>query len=242
MAAPTWLAATSGCNANAGQINQFLAAHAIAYVYQGLLQANQETLGSGSVNSDGLWIAQSFATTSAQTTAGYVMIAASVTGSPAPWTVSLQANSSGAPSGIPLVSVTFPKEFADASFTFRAMMLPITGLTPSATYWIVATAAGDGSDYFSWNKSNQTSGVSTSPDGSTWTGQAYGLLYQVWDGSAAGPLAGTWEDSGARWTSMSYSSGSLTEISEWTAGQTANGYCVSERALSYSGPVLTGVA
>ena len=242
MPIPPWLAATSGSAGQAGQVNQFLGAHAVTYLYAGALAASQTTLGSGSVNSNSLWIAQSFTTAVSQTAVGYVMIAAGVTGSPAPWTVSLQAGSSGAPSGTPLVSASFPKEFANASLNFRTVLLPVTGLTPGTQYWIVAAGGGDPSDYYTWNKSNQVSGASTSPDGVTWTAQSYGLLYQVYDTTPVLPLTGTWEDSGARWTSYTYTSGQLTGLEEYTAGQTAGGYTASKRALSYSGGLLTGVA
>lgn len=243
MPVPTWQAPTAGFSALAGQVNQFLATHAVTYVYTGALQASQSTAGSGGANSNGLWIAQSFATTSAQTTAGHVTVTAKVTGTPVPWSVSLQASSAGAPSGTALVQSSLPKEFLSGTAAAVSVMLPVTGLAASTTYWIVAAAAGDVSDYFTWNKSNQVTGASTSATGTSWTAQAYGLLYQVYDGTAVLPVAGTWEDSGARWTSWSYNgSGQLAGLGEYTAGQAVNGYTVSDRALSYSGTRLTGVA
>lgn len=242
MTAPAWLAATPGYSALAGQVNQFLATHAVTYVYQGTEQANQSTAGSGSVASNGLWIAQSFATAAGQTAAGYVVVTAAVTGSPAPWTFSIQANSGGAPSGTALVSAAVPKEFLSGTAAAQAVMLPVTGLTAATTYWIVAQAVGDSGDHFNWSKSNQASGAATSANGTSWTAQAYGLLYQVRDQSPVAPLAGTWEDSGARWTALAYTSGELTGIEEYTAGQAANGYTVSSRALTYTGNLLSGVA
>ncbi len=243
MPVPSWQAPTAGYPALAGQVNQFLGTHAVTYVYTGAEQASQSNAGSGGVNSNSLWAAQSFGTTSAQTTAGYVILTAKVTGSPPPLTVSLQASSAGAPSGTPLVSASLPKEFLTGTAAAVPVMLPVTGLTPSAVYWIVAAAAGDASDYFTLSKSNFGSGASTSPDGVTWTAQSYGLLYQVYDGTPVPPLSGTWEDSGARWTSLGYSgSGDLATLGEYTAGQAAGGYAASFRTLSYSGSILTGVA
>ena len=242
MTSPPWLAATAGQAGQAGQVNQFLTSHAVTCVYTGAEQASQSTAGTGGVNSDSLWIAQSFATAVGQTTAGYVVLTAAVTGTPAPWTVSIQADSAGAPSGTALVSAAVPKEFLSGTAAAQLVMLPVTGLTASTTYWIVAEAAGDVSNYFTWSKSNQVSGASTSSNGTTWTAQAYGLLYQVWDQSTVAPLAGTWEDSGARWTALAYTSGQVTGIKEYTAGQAANGYTVSARTLSWSGAFLTGVA
>lgn len=242
MPAPTWLAATTGQPGLAGQVNQFLTTHAVTYVYTGLEQANQSTAGSGSVASDGLYIAQSFTTASGQTAVGYVVLTLAVTGSPAPLSLSIQANSSGAPSGTALVSASLPKEFASGSATALTVLMPVAGLTASTQYWIVTQAVGDASDYYSWSKSNQTSGASTSTNGTSWTAQTYGLLYQVWDQTVVLPLLGTYEDAGARWVLLSYSGGDLSGIKEFTAGQAANGYTVSSRALTYSGYELTGVA
>jgi hypothetical protein len=140
------------------------------------------------------------------------------------------------------VQSSLPKEFLGGFPATVTVMLPVTGLTASATYWIVTAAQGDPSDFYAWSKSNQASGASTSTNGTAWTAQAYGLLYAVWDQSAVQPLAGTWEDSGARWTSLSYTSGQVTGLNEYTAGQAATGYAVSSRALSYSGGALSGVA
>lgn len=243
MPVPAWQAPTAGFSALAGQVNQFLAAHAVTYVSTGTVQAGQVIAGSGGLASNSLWIAQSFTTTAAQTTAGYAVMTAKVTGSPVPWSVSIQASSAGAPSGTALVSSSLPKEFLSGTAAAVSVMLPVTGLAAATAYWVVAAAAGDPSDFYTWNKSNQVTGASTSTNGTSWTAQSYGLLYQVFDASAVSPLAGTWEDSGARWTSWSYNgSGQLSALGEYTAGQAANGYTASRRALSYSAATLTGVA
>lgn len=242
MTTPTWLAATSGSPAKAGQVNQFLVAHQAQYVYAGAEQSSQGTAGSGGVNSNSLWIAQKFTAAAGQTTTGYVVLKLAVTGSPAAWTISLQAdNGSGAPSGTPLVTTQIPKELVSAGSSVT-VLLPAAGLTAGAVYWVVAQAVGDSSDFFTWDKSNQTSGASTSPNGTTWTAQSYGLLFQVWDGTVTGALAGMFEDAGARWTLFSYASGLLSGVAEWTAGQTPAGYAWSSRSLTYSSGFLTGVA
>lgn len=244
MPAPAWQAATAGFSALAGHVNQFLASHATTYVYTGTQTAAQTTAAGGFPGqpSRTSWLAQSFTTGAAQTAVGYVQVNVLVTGSPAPWTISLQANSGSAPSGTPLVSASLPKEFLSGSYAFQTVALPVTGLTPAATYWIVAQINGTVTDDYVWGQSNQVSGASTSANGTSWAAQAYGLMFRVFDQSAVLPLAATYEDSGARWTALSYASGQLTRIEEYTAGQAANGYTASSRTLSYTSGLLTGVA
>lgn len=241
MASPVWLAATSGQPGQAGQVNQFLTTHPSTFVYQGALRTSSSTAGTGSVNSNGLYVAQSFTTASTQTTTGYVVLIMAATGSPAPWQVTLQQGSAGVPSGTALAAAQLgPAGIAGPSSSVT-ILLPASGLAASTQYWIVTEAAGDSSDYFSWFKSSSTSGAATSADGVTWTAASYGLLYQVYDGSPVGSLVGIYEDGGARSTVLSYSSGLVAGIAEITAGQ-AGGYAASERTLSYSGGQLTGIA
>lgn len=243
MPTPVWLAATAGQPAKAGQINQFLGAHASTLIYTGVQRAAQSTAGAGAVNSNGLYIAQSIATAAGQTAVGRIVLTLAVTGTPAPLTVSLQANVAGAPSGTPLVTTLVPREFLSGTPNATLIPLPATGLTASTTYWIVANAVGDASNYYSWSKSNQVAGTSTSANGTTWTAQAYGLLYQVYDQTPVQPLVNTWEDGGARWTAFAYdTSGRPSVIAEYTAGQSATGYATSLRSLAYTGGFLTGLS
>jgi len=237
---PSWLGATAGQSAQAGQVNQFLGAHAVTYLYAATQRAAQSTAGSGSVNSNSLWIAQSFSSAVGQTAVGRVVLTLAVTGSPAQMTVGLYANSAGAPAGSALVSVAVPKEFLTGSPVPLSIPLPAT-ITASTTYWIVTTAVGNVSNLYSWSKSNQTSGASTSTNGTAWSAQTYGLLYQVFDQTATGSLTHTFEDAGSRWTAMGYTGNQLTSMQEYTAAQ-ASGYIQSSRTLSYSGTQLIGVA
>jgi hypothetical protein len=242
---PAWLGATAGYAAYAGQINQFLGAHEVSYLYQGAVQASSTAVtGSGSV-SQSQWLAQKFTAGASQTVTGHLLLYAYlVTGSPPPWVISLQADSgSGAPSGTVLASTTLPKEMVPGAAGWVPVMLPLSGLTPSGAYWIVAAEAGDSGDYFAWMRTTAGSGASTSANGTTWTAQAYGFGYQVLDQSPVLPLAGTWEDSGARWTSLGYDAGGqLTTVGEYTAGQSAAGYTASFRTLTWTGGLLTGAA
>jgi hypothetical protein len=219
-------------------VNQLLGTHPAVFLYAGAQQASAAG-GSGNWPSNGLWLAQSFTTGSSQTAVGYVTIPTTVTGSPPPWTFSVQANSGGAPSGTPLAAVSFPKELAASQVT---ALLPCP-VTASTQYWIVAQASGDPGDYFSWARSSAGSGALTSPDGVTWSAAAFGLRYSVYDQSPVPPLIGIVEDSGARYTLLTWSaSAGPATVREFTVGQTASGYAEAARTLTYSGGLLTGVA
>lgn len=239
---PTWLGATAGSAAQAGQINQFLGSHPSTLLYAAAQQAGQTTAGSGSVASNGTWIAQSFSTAVGQTAVGRAVLTLALTGSPPSLTLGLYANSGGAPTGSPLVSTTVPKEFVAGTATALSIPLP-AAVTASTQYWLVTTAVGSGGNLYSWSKSNQVTGASTSTNGTTWTAQVYGLLYQVYDQTASGNLTHTWDDAGARWTGLTYNaSGQLTGYAEYTLAQ-ASGYIQANRTLTYSTSwQLTGVA
>ncbi len=239
MAAP-YLAATSGQPPLAQHIDQFLISHATTYLYTGTQQGGQTTLGSGSAATNGLYLAQSF-TAGSSFSLGRVVLTLALTGAPVPTTVSIQTSSAGAPSGTVLVSTSLPPAMVPASAATVSIPVPCT-LTSGTTYWIVVAAAGDASDFYAWSKSNQTSGASTSTNGSTWTAQAYGFYYALYDQSAVLPLVHAYDDAGARWSTLAWSAGQLTALQEYTVGQTAASPATSSVALSYSGGALTTVA
>ena len=242
MATPAWIGATPGSPPLAAQIDQFLGTHAATLVYTGALFASQTTAGSGAVDSNSLYVAQSFTTGASTTTLGRFAFNMATTGAPAPMTVQLQTNNAGAPSGAVLVSTVIPPNWCSATSAYYSVPLPVAGLTPSTEYWLVAAAAGDVSGYFAFNKSNQTSGASTSTNGSTWTAQSYGLLYEVYDQTALLPLVHTWEDSGARITALtSNANAAPATLEEYTAAQGTNQYVYSNRTFGYSGTSLVSV-
>src|SRR5580658_4200768 len=108
MATPSWKAATAGQPPLAAQINQFVGTHAATFVYTGASFASQVTAGSGAVDSNGLYVAQSFTTGASTTAIGRILLTVAVTGSPAPLTLTIEANSARPPSGTALVSTTVP--------------------------------------------------------------------------------------------------------------------------------------
>lgn len=242
MPTPAWLAATATKTTNAGQINQFLGVHAATILYAGVAIANHTTLGTGTVNSNGLYVAQSFTTGASATALGRFTLGLAVTGTPAPITVGLYANSGGAPSGAPLATVQIPHDVFGASVAFLSVPLVYSPLAASTEYWLVASAVGDASNYYSLYKSNVGSGASTSANSTTWTTQTYGITFYAVDQSVNGPVNNTWEDGGVRWTVLAYNAQGLpSAIVEFTQGQTATGYVFSNRSLSYTRGQLTGI-
>lgn len=255
MASTNWLGATPGQAPLARQVNQFLVTHPTTYLYAATSQASVVTSGAATTSSNGLYLAQQFTTGASQTAVGYVLAPISTTStsgaSLAPTTLGLYANSAGAPSGAALGSVTLTAEYAYLSTangntnTFTVYPLPVTGLTAATTYWLVlASTASTGS--YTWFRSASASGASTSPNGSTWTAQAYGFRYQVFDQAASGLPTATWEDSGARWTAATWNTAAAinqyASFAEYTAAQGTAQYVQSYRALTYSNGLLTGVA
>ena len=240
MATPNWIGATSGSRQLAAQVNQLLGTHAAMFVYTGTLFASQTTAGSGSVDSNGLYVAQSFTTSASTSAIGRVALSLSVTGTPTPLTVQIQTNNAGAPSGTALVTTVIPPNWATGSQTTQSIPLPVTGLSASTEYWVVMEAVGDASDYFAFYKSNQTSGASTSTNGTSWTAQTYGLLYSAYDQTAVPPLVHTWEDSGARLTNLTANANATpNSIEEYVAAQGTNQYVYSYRTYTYgSGSVV----
>lgn len=248
----TWLGATAGVGIlpTAAQQAAFLGVHKTQMLYAATQQAGQTTNGATSTSSNALWLAQSFTTGASQTAVGYVIVPVTTTStsgsSLAATTLSLYANSAGAPTGAALGSVTVTAEYANLASggtpTNRLIYpLPVTGLTAATTYWLVLQSTASTGSY-TWYRSNQASGASTSTNGSTWTAQSYGFVYQVFDQAAAGLLTAIWEDSGARWQALTYSGvNEVASVGQYTASQ-SSGYQQGFRNLSYSSGILSGVA
>lgn len=235
----TWLGATTGQLPASGQINQFLTTHPSTLVYTGL-SLGSAAVGSGTVASNGLYNAMSFLPGSNQSPGRFVLTM-SVTGTPAPLTLTIQTNNSGAPSGTVLAATVVPYVYLTGSATATSIPLPCSFIS-GTTYWLVAGAVGDGSDFYSFSKSSAASGASTSTNGTSWTAQTYGLAYARFDQSAVLPLMHTWEDSGARWTTWESSANIPTGIQEYTVAQGTNQYVYSSRTLVYTNHGVTSIS
>jgi hypothetical protein len=247
---PVYLGAAAKSNAQAGQVNQFLAAHNAQFIYPGTLQSSQAT-GSG-VYSDTLsqWLAQTIVTGSAQTTIGSVQLQLSTVGGSPTLTlipalqVGLYADSGGLPSGSALAAVSISSSYIYSSPFWVTVPLAATGLTGSTPYHIVTTLVGTTGHYYVWQHSNQVTGADTSPDGVTWANTAYGLMYKIFDqsGGTGGLLQTISEDSGARITNLAYDAlNRISQITEYTTAQDGSPV-VSTRTLTYTNGLLTGVS
>jgi len=247
---PVIQGATIGQPANAGAVNQFLAAHSATFLYDNTVFQSGQIIGSAVYTStENLYLAQQLVTTSTQTQVGTITLQMSVvSGSPltptiAPLVVSIYESNAGQPVGDPLATVSLLETYVYSGSFFLLIPLILVGLTPSTTYWIVVQPAGDSSTYYVWQQSNQASGALTSTDGSTWVPQGYGFMYQVFDFSAAIlPVQFIIEDGGAKITQFTYNASSqLVSITETTQAQSGNDV-VSTRDLTYTNNYLTGVA
>jgi hypothetical protein len=241
----TWLGATSGQPPLAQQPNSHLGIHKTQFIYAGSQIASQTTAGSGGTASNGTWVAQSFSTGSA-TTIGRVVLGLSANtalgANLGAMTIGIYANSAGAPTGAALLTVQATAEYVNPGPALMMFPMPLTGLSTSTTYWLVTQPAGNASFQYTWNKSNQASGTSTSTNGTTWTAQAYGSIFQVFDGTITGNFETTWEDNGARWELLYYANPGpeISNIAQYTTSQNG-GYQQGYRTFSYVNGLLQTV-
>jgi hypothetical protein len=247
---PVWTGAQVKYDAEAGQINQFLASHNAVYQYSGQTIASQQATGSGMyIDTLNQWLSQTIVTGTSQTEIGAVGLQLSTLGGsptltliPA-LTVSLYADSFGVPTGSALASATVSSPYVYSSPFWVSIPLSISGLTASTVYHLVTSITGTTGHYYVWQKSNQTSGSSTSPDGVSWTPQNFGLMYQVYtqDG-ATGNLTTISEDGGAFVTSLTYNAQNLVStVTQYVILQDGT-TAITSGTLSYTNGLLIGVS
>lgn len=246
---PTYQSFAAGTPANSGFANQLIGSHNCTFLYSGGAIVTQQATGSGIYQSTANnWLSQTIVTGSSQTAIGSVNLQLSaVGGSPTlslipVITVGLYADGSGYPTGTALASTTVSNNYIYSSPFWVSIPLPATGLTASTQYHIVTNLVGSASHYYTWQQSNQTSGVSTSPDGTVWTFQNYGLMYQVLDQTSSGNVTTIFEDNGARFIQLTYNSlNEITGVSEFVTAP-GGGYIQSSGTLSWTNGILTGVS
>lgn len=245
---PAWSGATAEYGANAGMFTQFLGTHNVSYLYSGASVISSEAIGNGVyLGTQNQWISQTFVTGSSQTGIGSVKLQISaVGGSPTlplipVLTVGIFEDGSGLPAGTALASVTVNNNYVYSAPFWVSFPVPLT-VTPSTQYHIVTNLVGSASHYYAWQQSNQNAGAATSPDGSVWTFQNYGMMYEILDQSSGGNLTTITEDNGAKVTTLAYNSlDQITSVTEFVTTQ-GGGYIQSSGTLSYTNGFLTGVS
>jgi hypothetical protein len=249
MATPPYLAASAGRQGNAGLVAQFLGTHGTQWLYAGAVVQSQQATGTGAYLSLASgYVSQLITTGPSQTAIGSIALQVSaVGGSPltatiSPLTVGLYAAAGGLPTGPLLASAQVTEPYVYAEPFWCQIPLAATGLAPSSTYCLVASGPSTGAAYYAWQHSTQSSGTATSPDGTTWTAQPYGLMWQTYDSTASGQIRSIVADNGARVTTFTWSGTALTGISEYTIAQDGS-TLTSTRTLTYAANgLITGVS
>lgn len=247
---PVWAGAQVAFGAESGQISQFLASHNAVYQYSGQTISSQQATGTGTfIDTLSQWLSQTIVTGSSQTDIGAIGLQLStVGGSPIntlipALTVSLYADLAGSPTGSALASATVTSPYVYSSPFWVQIPLFATGLTATTVYHLVTSITGTTGHYYVWQKSNQTNGCSTAPDGINWTAQNFGLMYQVYsqDG-ATGNVTSISEDGGALITIITYTAqntpATITQYATLQDGSTIS----SSGTLSYTNGLPIGVS
>jgi len=249
MATPNWAAPGTGTGASAGHVTQFLATHAITYLYQGVSQV-AGSIGTATgkptaVSATEMWLDQPWTTAAGQTTVNRVEFSYGASSSPGNMTLSLQSDSSGAPSGTIIGSALivpgglYPSAFGVCSFPYI-----VTGLVAATKYHWVWSNVAYATGYQEFYGNNITVGTvayygtgATQP--SSWTSFGSTLSFTVYNG-IGGNLIHTYEDAGAKWTALINGANNVpSSVATVVTTPTILG---SYRALSYTSGELTGVA
>lgn len=246
---PNWQGAVAGQPGTAGQVNQFLGGHSSSVSYGGTLAVHS---GSGAAIYDetyNQYLAETFTTTSTQTSVDYVQLQLStVGGSPLTAlipaiTVTLVADAFGVPGTTPLASVSLQSTYVYSAPFWVTAPLSAT-VTPSTAYWVTVNPVGSTSAYYVWQRSVDAAGASVSTDGVSWMSQSHGLMYRVFaqgDSNNGSPTLIN-EDSGARLTTLTYdaSTDALTGLSVVTLNSTGNADSYNA-TLTYTSGRLTSI-
>lgn len=239
--APNWEGATIGSPPLAAQVNQLLGTHSASIIYQGALVSSNTTVGTGSVNSNGNYIAQQFSIVGSNGL-GRIAIYMSVTGTPPPMTITIQGDTGGTPNGTIYQTTIIPPDWGNATPGFQSIPFPITGVS-SGTYLFVTQSVGDASDYYTFYFSTTAGGGYTSTNGTAWTATTDGFLFESYDQTFALPVRHTWEDGNARIVNLQpNTNGTIGSIEEYTVAQGTNQFMYSYRTLNYNGVYLISIS
>ncbi len=203
MSTSTWAEAIAGQAATASQYNNLLGVHPSRLFYEGTVIASNTTAEATFQYSNANWVAQPFVLSG--TTVDAVQVYCKKAGTGADVTISLRADSAGSPSASSIISRTFPAEFPDTTSRWVTFPLYASGLTASATYWIVISMGGDGTNRLVTSMSGSaTPYAKTSVNGSSWSATSTQMMFKVHQGNNGMKYIGWEEDSGARLGELRY--------------------------------------
>lgn len=249
MAVPAWQAPVTGYQGNAGQVNQFLGAHPATFVYPGGAVLVPSGSGSGVYQSTaGQYLAQQFTAPVTAATSAQVQISA-VGGSPTlplipPLVTGIYADGTAAgtpgPAGSVLAAATLAGGYIYSSPFWVSAYPGLSALTAGSVYWLVTSPAGTGGHYYTWQEALSGTPAMTSPDGLIWTALASPLMLELTGAGTGTQPQAIVEDDGARVTTLTWSSGQPTGITEQVAAQDGTTLTQS-RSLTYTSGFLTGV-
>lgn len=231
----TWQAATPGQATLVGHVNQLLTTHAAVFTYNGAAIGTDPTLTSFVTEMGSTSLAQSF-TLAAPTTLGHVDLALGAVGAGQDVLVTLQADSGGAPSGVPLVGCVVPPEWLPLGVASGPSLfaVPLPQALAAGTYWIVLQPGSSllasgfsqalaGTDDVQLTQSTATSGGSIYTGGA-WVAQTFGFGVYLRDNTgnelraiADDAIPGLSYPVPAKVTAYAYSAGVLTHAFEWVA-------------------------
>jgi len=242
------MAATVNKRGDAGLINQFLVNHTAQYSWSAGVVVDSQQTGAGTyIDSLNQWLSQTTTTGSSQTTIGSISLQVSAFGGsptltliPA-LTVSLYADAAGVPTGSALASATVASTYVYSAPFWVSIPLTAT-VTPSTVYHYVIAITGTAGHYYLIQKSNQLTGCATSPDGSTWTTQNFGLMYRTYDGTSGGLLKSVSEDNGNLLVNYTYNSlNQITGYTQYTLAQDGT-FLQTSGTITYTNGLPTGVS
>lgn len=228
----TWQAPTPGQATLVGHVNQLLMSHASSFTYNGAVIGTDPTLTSAATALGTTMLAHTF-TIAAPVNLGRVDLALGAIGAGQDVLVTLQADSGGYPSGIPLVGCVIPPEWLPAGVAAGPSLytVPLPQSLAAGTYHVVlepgSTLSGEfsqalaGIDDVQWTQSTLTSGAQIYTGGA-WVSQTYGFGVYLRDNTgsvlraiADDTVANLSYPVPAKVASYAYSNGVMTNAFLW---------------------------
>ena len=190
----TWQAPTPGQATLVGHVNQFLTTHASQFFYDSgaAIVPVPTSVGAATALGSGM-LAQTF-TVATPVTSAYAVISLGAIGAGQDVLITLQADSGGNPSGIPLVGCVIPPEWMPSGIAVAVStyLVPLPYALAAATYHIVVqpgstllaefSQALAGVNDVQWT---QTTGTGAQVYNGSWTNESYGFSFGLYANGGA---------------------------------------------------------